>query len=56
VQVWLRDDGVLDAGQSDALTCVRRVYMWFDIALTVMGRGRGVLRDACFYPRRLQRE
>ena len=39
VQVWIRDDGVLDAGQRDPLTCVRRVCMRFDVALTVMGGG-----------------
>jgi hypothetical protein len=53
VPVWIRDDGVLDAGQRVPLTCVRRIYMRFDIALTQL---RGVLHDAGFYPCRLQRE
>jgi len=34
VQVWIRDDDVLDAGQRDPLACVRRIYMRFEIALT----------------------
>ena len=39
MQVWIRDDGVLDAGERDPLTCVRRIYMRFDIALTQLWGG-----------------
>ena len=50
---WIGDDGVLDAGQGGPLTCVRRICMRFDIALTQLW---GFLHDAGFYPYRLPRE
>jgi len=51
VQVWIRDDGILDAGQRDPLTYVRRIYMRFDIALTQLCGEGGEGGDPC----RLQR-
>jgi hypothetical protein len=41
VNIWIRDDGVLDAGQRDPLTYVRRIYMRFDIALAQLLGGGG---------------
>jgi hypothetical protein len=45
VQVWIREDGILDAG--------RTIYTRFDIALMQLW---GLLLDAGFYQYRLQRE
>ena len=53
VEIWIRDNGVLDAGQRVPLTRVRRIYMSFDSALAQL---LGVLHDTGFYPCRIQRE
>jgi hypothetical protein len=48
VYVCIRDDGVLDAGQRDPLTYVRRIYMRFDIALTQLWGGGGCFTMLAF--------